>query len=101
MFAAAAERTGAGDLGAPADGAFGQGAEQEVAEIAAGDFGAAAVAVVGFLAVDDGVPVEDAHRLAAGMDERAEFVVETGGAECFLAGFLVDVEHAALGPRGR
>jgi hypothetical protein len=51
--------------------------------------------------VDDGVLVEDAHGLAAGVDERAELLVETSGAQGGLAGVFVDVEHPALSAGGR
>lgn len=100
LVAAVVERPCAGDLGAPADGALGQGAQQEVAQGAPGDLGArAAVAVV--LHPDGGVLVEDAHGLAAGVDDRAELLIEPGGPQCGLAGVLVHVQHAALGTGGR
>lgn len=64
LVAAVLERPYAGDLGAPADGAVGQGAEEEVAQHSPVHLGPyAALAVV--RRPDGGLPVEDAHGLAA------------------------------------
>lgn len=82
-------------------GAVGQRPEQQIAQLAALDLGAASVTVVRLLHADHGVLIEDAHGLAAGVDERAELLVQIGGAQGGLAGLLMDVEHAALPTGGR
>lgn len=46
------------------------------------------------------MPVEDPHRLPAGVDDGAELLVQAGVAQGDLAVLLVDVQHAALGTGG-
>lgn len=55
-----------------------------------------AVLLIGVFEVDGRAAVEDPHGLAAGEYERAEVLVEPGRAQGGLAGFLVQIEHAAL-----
>ncbi len=96
-----AQWTRSGDLRIPAHHVVGEGTEQEITKVATDDLGPTAIAVIGFGQVDHGLVVEDAHGLAAGVYQRTEAVVETGRPQRFLAGVLMDVEHAALRPGGR
>jgi len=86
------------DLRAPADDAVRQAVDQQVAQVPAMHLGAP-VALV--LEVQYALPVVDPHHLATGHDAAQELVVQTGRAQRFLSGVLVDVEHAALGTGGR
>jgi hypothetical protein len=92
-----AHGAGAGGPGAPADGARRQGVHEQVAQPAAVDLRPGAVALILLGEQDDAGGIDDAHRLTADVDERAELLVQAGDVQRRLAGVLVDVEHAALG----
>src|SRR5437868_4880282 len=67
-----AQRPGAGGLGAPTDGAFGERVQEQGAQLPTIDLGAVAGAVVLVLYVDRAVGVCEAHRLPARVDDRPE-----------------------------
>ena len=74
--AAVAERCDRGELLAPFDRAVRQRLDEHIAQPAAANFGAPAGAVVGFVEEDYAVAIEDAGRLTAFVDERAERLKE-------------------------
>ena len=100
FVAAAAERSGPGDLAVPAHGAGRQRVEQQVPQLGALHLGSATRPVVGVVDEDGAVRVEHPVVLAALEDEPAEPLGQAGRGEGRLAGVVVDVEHPALGAGG-
>jgi hypothetical protein len=81
----------------PPDRPAGQGVEQDPAEVPAEHLGTPLRAVVGQVEQHGAVRVEQAQRLGALVDDRAELVREAGVRERALTVVPVDVEPAALG----
>jgi hypothetical protein len=94
--AALAQRPDAGDLAPPLDALVGEGVEQDAAQVCAEHFGAPPRAVVGLVEQHLALLVEDARRLGALVDDRAELLGEPGVGQRALLDLLVDVEPAAL-----
>ena len=82
----------------PADRLGRQRIKQDLPQSASFDLGptVSAAIVVDLVDVDGAMLVEDAHRLAALVDDGAELLVQTGVAQGDLSVFLVDVEHSTL-----
>ncbi len=78
------------------DGAVGQRAEQQIAQLAAVHLRTVTGLVVRRGHVHRAVGAEQTHGLTALVDERAETVVQTGRVQRLLPVLRVDVEHAAL-----
>ena len=100
-MAAVAQGTDGTHLVTPPDGALGQGVEQHPAQVAALHLGTPSAAVVGFVEQDGAVRGEDPGGLAALEDQAAELLRQARGRQRRLTVVLVDVEHPALGARGR
>ena len=92
-----AERGRRRELASPADRVGGERVEQDPPEASPGHLGPAARAVIGLIEQDVAVLVEDPRRLAPGVDDPEELIVEPGRLERDLPVILVDVEHPALG----
>ncbi len=82
------------DPASPLDGSIGQRVEKDAPQVAAKHFGASGAAVVGLVEKEGAVRVEHPRRLAAFMDDSAEFAEQSGGLQRELSVVVMDVELA-------